>query len=333
VVGAGLVVVGAAGWLSAAGLMALALTYVLAWEDKRSRIVGAAAGALVGAAALHLGWPSSTFATALLATAAAGVIWVSGYRTSSRRVRRRIRFTAFGVVAFAAIGLATATVFAVTQRSNVQQAIDEAISAADGIGGASTTASTAGFASAKARLDTVTGAADAPWMLLARAVPALGTNMRSIRESSAAGAELAGAAEALSAHVDYDRLQVSGGGIDLGVLSSFREPVAAAEAALTRADAALSDASSPFVVGPLARRMAELHQRVARAGSDATTARLGVETAPKLLGADGARRYLLLLGNPAEARDLGGHLGNWAEITRPAMKVPPQSTGTQVRRR
>ena len=108
--------------------MALALTYVLAWEDKRSRIVGAAAGALVGAAALHLGWPSSTFATALLATAAAGVIWVSGYRTSSRRVRRRIRFTAFGVVAFAAIGLATATVFAVTQRSNVQQAIDEAIS-------------------------------------------------------------------------------------------------------------------------------------------------------------------------------------------------------------
>ncbi len=315
VVGAGLVVIGAAGWWSAAGLAALALTFVLAWEDKRSRIVGAAAGALIGLAALHLGWPTSTFATALLAAVAVGVIWVSGYRTSSRRVRRRVRFTAFGFIAFVAIGLGTAVVFAVTQRSNVQQAIDEAITAADGIGGASTAASTTGFASAKVRLDTVVNAADAPWMLFAQAVPALGTNMRSIRESSAAGAEMAGAAEALSAHVNYDRLQLPGGGIDLGVLSSFREPVAAAEGALTRAETALADASSPFVVGPLASRMGELHQRVARASSDATTARLGVETVPKLLGADGPRRYLLLLGNPAEARDLGGHLGNWAEIT------------------
>ena len=104
VVGAGLVVIGAAGWWSAAGLAALALTFVLAWEDKRSRIVGAAAGALIGLAALHLGWPTSTFATALLAAVAVGVIWVSGYRTSSRRVRRRVRFTAFGFIAFVAIG-------------------------------------------------------------------------------------------------------------------------------------------------------------------------------------------------------------------------------------
>ena len=31
-------------------------------------------------------------------------------------------------------------------------------------------------------------------------------------------------------------------------------------------------------------------------------------------GRRGPRRYLLLLGNPAEARDVGGHLGNWAEL-------------------
>lgn len=315
VVGAGLVVVGAAGWWSAAGLAALALTLVLAWEDKRSRIVGAAAGALVGLAALHLGWPSSTFATALLAAIAVGVIWVSGYRTSGRHVRRRVRFTALGFAVFVVIGLGTAALFAVNQRSNVQQAIDEAMTAADGIGATSTAASTSGFAAAKARLDKVVSAADAPWMLFARAVPGLGANMRSIRESSAAGAELAGAAESLAGQVNYDRLQIPGGGIDLAVLSSFRAPVATAERALTRADTALSDASSPLIIGPIASRMGVLHQRVARASADATTARLGVETVPKLLGAEGQRRYLLLLGNPAEARDLGGHLGNWAEIT------------------
>jgi len=68
------------------------------------------------------------------------------------------------------------------------------------------------------------------------------------------------------------------------------------------------------VLGPVAERMQELTSRVRRAHSDAVTARLGVEAAPGLLGATAPRRYLLLLGNPAEARDLGGHLGNWAEV-------------------
>ncbi|MEI2638474.1 MAG: DUF4012 domain-containing protein [Microthrixaceae bacterium] len=36
---------------------------------------------------------------------------------------------------------------------------------------------------------------------------------------------------------------------------------------------------------------------------------------PAILGGSGERRYLLLLGNPAEARDVGGHLGTFAEIT------------------
>jgi hypothetical protein len=51
-----------------------------------------------------------------------------------------------------------------------------------------------------------------------------------------------------------------------------------------------------------------------RAEETAVTASLAADRLPHLLGGDGARRYLLLLGNPAEARDLGGHIGNWAEL-------------------
>ncbi|HMX67204.1 MAG TPA: DUF4012 domain-containing protein, partial [Microthrixaceae bacterium] len=126
--------------------------------------------------------------------------------------------------------------------------------------------------------------------------------------------DLSTVAERLSSEVDYQRLHLDGGGIDLGVLGSFRAPVTEAERALGRADDALSAARSPLVLGPVAERMEELSSRVRRAHSDAVTARLGVEAAPGLLGAAAPRRYLLLLGNPAEARDLGGHLGNWAEV-------------------
>ena len=311
---AGLVVVGAAGRWSVAGLIALGLCFALAWEDRRSRIAGAASAALIALAALHLGWPTPTFATAALASVALGMIWVSAYRTSSRRIRRRVRISVLAVGAFALVGTLSAVAFAATQRTNVQTAVEDAMGAADRIGGASSTASTAGFASARQHLADVVAAADAPWMIAARAVPGVGANLRSVRESAAAGADLSTVAERLSSEVDYQRLHLDGGGIDLGVLGSFRAPVTEAESALGRASDALNAARSPLVLGPVAERMQELTSRVRRAHSDAVTARLGVEAAPGLLGATAPRRYLLLLGNPAEARDLGGHLGNWAEV-------------------
>ena len=54
--------------------------------------------------------------------------------------------------------------------------------------------------------------------------------------------------------------------------------------------------------------------RVRELRSEAEIATLAVEHLPALLGSDVPRRYLVLLGNPAEARDLGGHIGNWAEL-------------------
>lgn len=315
VVAAGMVTIGAADWWSLAGLAAIATTFGLAWDGRRNRILGAVAGALIGLTALHMGWPTTTFATAAVGAVAVGIVCASAYRTSGRRVRRRVRIGATVAGSLALVGIAGAVAFGLTQRSNLQQAIDEASSAADDISASSTAASTEGFADARTRLDRVVGAADAPWMVVTRAVPVLGANVSSIRDAAAAGSELARSAENLAGRVDYDRMQLPGGGIDLAVLRSFSGPVADTETALATAKQTLTDADSPFVLGPVADRMAALRDRVSAAHTAAITARLGVEAAPGLLGADAPRRYLLLLGNPAEARDLGGHLGNWAEIT------------------
>src|SRR5690606_8357779 len=70
----------------------------------------------------------------------------------------------------------------------------------------------------------------------------------------------------------------------------------------------------PWLVGPLRDGLDELLDELGAAGDSALTAELAVEEVPGILGAEGPRRYLMLLGNPAEARDIGGHIGNWAEV-------------------
>lgn len=314
-VGAGLVTLGAVGWWGVAGLAALTITLALAWEGRRHRVAAACAGALIGIAALHLAWPRTTFATAFLAGVATVPMWISAYRTSSRIVRRRIRIAAAVAAAVIVTGVFASALFAVSQRSNVQVAIDEALGAAGQIGSGSGEAPTAGFDTARERLTQVVDAANAPWMVPARFIPVVGTNVNAIRGSAAAGASLAEAAARLSTDVDYRNLHRVGGGIDLAVLRSFQAPLAQADTALAVSEATLRGADSPFLLPPISSRMASLTRRVSAAHHDATTARMGAEVAPGLLGGSGQRRYLVLLGNLAEARDIGGHLGNWAEIT------------------
>jgi len=60
--------------------------------------------------------------------------------------------------------------------------------------------------------------------------------------------------------------------------------------------------------------MGYIDESLAEAEDSAETVALAARVTPGMLGADGPVRYLLLLGNPAELRDVGGHLGNWAEI-------------------
>ena len=70
----------------------------------------------------------------------------------------------------------------------------------------------------------------------------------------------------------------------------------------------------PATSSSLADRVDEVGDKVDGARRAAALAVVAARRAPAMLGADGERRYLVLLGNPAEARDIGGHIGNWAEV-------------------
>ena len=72
---------------------------------------------------------------------------------------------------------------------------------------------------------------------------------------------------------------------------------------------------SGWLVGPAHDAVREIGEDTARAAELSTDLSGVLRAAPGLLGGDGERRYLVAFINPAEARGLGGFLGNYALLT------------------
>jgi hypothetical protein len=280
----------------------------------RHRRAGAVIGALVGLSALWLRWPAATGATALLAAVAVVPMWVSAYRVERRRTRRRLRYVLAGFAALVVVAGAASLVLAARHATPVLDAVGDAESAAESVRDGQVAAASGDLRAAAGRLTAASEEAAGWWMQPARVVPLLGPNVEAFHRSTGAAAALTGAAAALAGQVDYEALQRPDGGIDLTRVEAFREPAREAAAAMATASTQLSDADSPWLVPQFADRLDRFEAEVDRAGDQARVALLALEDLPALLGGNGARRYVLLLGNPAESRDLGGNIGNWAEL-------------------
>jgi hypothetical protein len=314
-IAAALVAVGSDGWMLVPAAAALVLGFVMAWRDRRHRLLGGAAGALVAWAALDLAWPASpTGATAALAAAALVPLWISGWRNARRPAQRAILWSLLGAAALALVAVALAGVFAVTQRATLVDAADATVQAASSITSSDGAADLSVFERNEQDFRSVAAASSAWWMLPTRAVPVVAQHVEAVRVAATSGAELNSFAAELAGSVDYDRLQRPDGSIDLALLAQFGQPVSDADRTLRTVSADLAATESPWLVPPLAEQLQSFRAEVDDAAGATTVADAAVRHLPGLLGAGGPRRYLLLLGNPAEARDLGGHLGNWAEL-------------------
>jgi hypothetical protein len=310
------------------GLCIVATTGALFLLHRRDRVVGAALGAAAGLAALDLQWPTGSGLTALVAAIAIAPLLLSGFRRAGSRPRRWIALGGVAVGVLVVLGVAVAAVFGLQQRSAVQSAVDRTRAAVDAVGGEDPAAARARFTEASDAFGAIADAGDAWWLAPARALPLVGPNLDLVRVAASTGADLNDAAAGLSSSVDQDALRRPDGGIDLTVLAGMDGPARKASTALRRAEADLRGARSPWLVAPVEDRLSEFRGQLASARRSAEVAELAVQRAPALLGADRPRRYLLLLGNPAEARDLGGHLGNWAEVMADGGKLRLVDVGT-----
>lgn len=315
VIGSALAAIGSLGFALIASVLALLLAVFLVGRDVRSRVYGAAIGALMGFALLRLEVGGFLGAPILVAAVASGCVFFSAYRTGSRRAKAQIRLGLVVAVLVVVVGSGLAIYQAIAFRSDLQAAVDDTLGGINTLESGKTIDASARFADASEQFRSVADTAGQWWLLPSHLVPVVSQNVQVITSMSDAGASLTDAAYSTSKDVDYDRLRRPGGGVDLGILAGFREPVAETATRLAMASRVVDDLDSPWIVGLLAEKVDEFRVKVVDLRDQAELAALGVEAAPEILGGKGTRRYLVLLGNPAESRDLGGHIGNMAELS------------------
>ena len=306
--------IGAAGWMWIAGVTALAIGLRLAWTGRRNRVLGAVAGGLVGLTSLHLGWPPFTYGPTVLATVALVPLLLSAFRTCNRRERRWMRWSLAATAAVSLAAVAGALLLAISVRTDLLDAMSSSRDAVTALQDLSQGSAASSFRSAERRFSSVAERAGSWWTTPARIFPVIGPNVEALRRASSVSADLNGAAYRSASEVDLDAVRSEGGGVDLVSLSALRAPLKDMTARLDAANESLRDAYSPWVVGPVQDRMRELQGFVGTSLEGSRTALLAADHLPRMLGSEEPRRYLLLLGNPAEARDLGGHIGYFAEI-------------------
>ena len=334
------VVVGAVTWLGAAALRwdAAALALVAAatsWSP-----VGAAVGvatAIVGYA-VPLPRPYRSVATAAMVGIALNVaarsqlegflglsaiifmvlataISIVGARRRSRTTRR----IAVGVIGVAlTLGLLATVSLGVSgtlAADEVRSANARARSGLDALADGDVASAQDAFTDAARAYESADGLVDHPITAVAGIVPGLAQHRRAITELTAAGADAAGAVAVDLGGVDLDALSVNEGRIDLDAVRSHQRLLLSIDGEIARLQQTVAEVDSPWLVPRLTDMVEGVAHDLAEQRARSRDALTVALAAPALLGGDEPRTYFIGFTTPAEARGIGGFMGNWAEVT------------------
>jgi hypothetical protein len=301
------------GWTVAFGAIALGLAVGSVFLDRRDRLADAVIAGLSVQALVRIGdwaWaPQGT--TALIAGAACAVVLISGWRATSRRWRRRTG----SAVAAVAVAAAVATVaFLVTAMLTYDDVTEGVALAKDGVEATRVNEQAAAglFREASTTLDGASTLLGSPLLAPVQLVPIVAQQHRAVAVATTTARDLAGTAADGAALVERDGLRPDDGRIDTGAVEALVPPLQAAVDALELAATDLASLSSPWLANPVATRLEELEEAVDEALPATQVALQGAEVVPALIGADGPRRWLVMVTTPAESRLLGGFVGNWS---------------------
>ena len=253
--------------------------------------------------------------SAIIGVGVGAALLVIGVRRRPAAIRRYARLSLAGVGAAVAICVLASAVAGLSARPDVTQAGRQAKQAVDTLNEGDYEGAAALFEDASfgfARADSTFGG---PFALPGQLLPGVAQNLAAGADLSAAAAGATADAAIALRQIDPESLRLSGGAIDLEAVRSVEAPLQRVQAALSALRATVDNTDSPWVAGPIREELDEL-----RADFDDNEPRLqnaidAVRLAPALLGGDGERRYLILFTSPAEARGLGGFVGNYAEIS------------------
>lgn len=300
----------------AAAVAAAALAAAIAVRVGRRRhgscaVVGLSCGAAL-AGMRDVGFVGSS---ALIAVAASAPVVISGCMRADWSTQRAMRWAAAGVAAVGVVLVALVGVAVWGARTDADEGVAAARRGLDAAQDGDRELALTELQQATAQLTSANERVSAWWLTPARYLPIVGPHLVAADELSGTGASVAAAAADAAEKADLDALRADGGRIDLEVVESMQGPMARLVATLNSAQRTIADTDSVWLVPPLRDEIDELALELDEQLPDAVRARDGLRLLPGFLGADGDRRYLMLFGTTSEAREAGGLLGNWVEIT------------------
>jgi hypothetical protein len=253
--------------------------------------------------------------SAVIGVVAGAIVLVIGVTRRRSRVQHVVWVGLAVFVLIGVVGVASATVAGLMVRSDLTAGNRQARTAIDQLGDGDYVAAARGFDDAAASFASADATLGAPWARPAQLVPGLAQNLTTTRDLTSAVAGVSADLGTALGAVDPEQLRLVNGRIDVDAVRLVQQPFRDVQQSIADLDQAIDDADSPWLVSPLVARLDDLDEEIADNQQRLDNAVLAVELAPQLLGADGERRYFIAFTTPAEARGLGGFMGNWAELT------------------
>jgi hypothetical protein len=298
--------------------LALGLLGLVAALARRSRRMGPLAGLLAGG----LGWAASVGAPfepgarpIYLPLAAAVWVGVSARRYGSRRFRKRMDRVAAGAVGLATLGALLGLLAVVNSKAHLDRGADLLESGLAAARAGDAEGAVADLRAAERALARGESSLGARWSTPARLVPGVSQNVRALHDVVTEIRHLTAVGVTSAQEADLESLRVSAGRIDLDAVRAMEAPLLDVHEELRAVDRRIGDLDGQWLVRPIEQRVDRIQRRVADAVPSARLAVEGVRAAPRLLGGQGTRTYLVLFTTPVEARATTGFPGNYAEVT------------------
>ncbi|MGE0877994.1 MAG: DUF4012 domain-containing protein [Acidimicrobiia bacterium] len=302
------------GGASAAAILAVVAAAVFGLRAREWPPVGAVGAAAAVQALLRSPVEKPFGLSAVVAALAMAALAVSAYRRSGRTVRRAVLAAGLLAAGYVVVALAGLGIAVVGSRNDGIAAVDGLRGALDAARGGDRSAASASVAASEASLARIRSRLDGWLTLPARGVPVLAQHVEAGRKLVSTSVDVAASVGGALDRTDLEALRVKDARIDLAQVRSLAAPTAQIAAALDRAVATVGELDSPWLVTPFADAIAKVHTKLDGASSDAATAADAARVLPAMLGDGRPRTYFVAFTTPAEARGLGGFMGNYAEL-------------------
>ena len=315
-----------------AGGAALLLSLVLVLVEKVDRhVLKAGVGALSVTALLRA--PGGPLGLTAAATAGlVGLIVVTGMVEGPARWRRRVRLATVCLLGLVGAGVAIGGVAGLMARSSFERSSDQTGRALAAARAGDSPKAAASARSAADDLHEARSVLGAWWARPAWTVPVVGAHLRAGDEVARSAGPAVEAAAVSADSLRLEALRPSAGRLDLERLEAAEPDLARLSEALHAAQRGARRARSPWLVGPLQERLDRYEAQLSSLSATSDRALLAVHAVPRLLGGERPTRWFVAVATPAETRELGGCVCDYAIVTadRGAIRLDRAGSVTEI---